>query len=182
MHTRPSKNNFTTIIAWVFILLAGFGTLGTLMQSLMLQYLYANPEFAAAMLSATQQLPPQSAFMLEHIRLVSWIAFVISTTLLVSAIGLLRRNNLARRVFIGMLWLFAGATLALSVVQLAYLDNLATGNDLPEGFIRLMQATRIMSLIFGIGLGALFGWLGWKLTAPSVVAEFNPRRDTGQGG
>lgn len=178
MQNKPANNNFTTIIAWVFILLAGFAALGTLMQSLMLQFLYAKPEFATAMQSATKEMPPQSAFMLEHVRLVSWVAFAISATLLVSAFGMLRRNNLARRVFIGMMWLFAGATLAMSVVQLAYLDNLAAGSDLPQGFIKLMQATKIMSVIFGVGLGVLFGWLGWKLTAPAVITEFRPNRDT----
>jgi hypothetical protein len=169
-----SKNaTFITLISWVFILIGGFIALGTLMQSLMLTFLFSNEEFAAAMQLSSKDMPAQAAFMIDHIRSISWSAFAIAALLVSASLGMLRRKHWARLLFISMMWLFAVVTVTMAVVQLGYLANLSTGDqDLPEGFIKLLQATKLMSLLFGIGLGVLFGWLGWKLARPAIKAEF----------
>lgn len=174
MNTATANKNatFITLISWVFILIGGFIALGTLMQSVMLTFLFSNEEFAAAMQLSSKEMPAQAAFMLEHIRSISWSAFAIAALLVSASVGMLRRKNWARLLFIGMMWLFAVVTVTMAMVQLGYLANLSAGKDLPEGFIKLMQATKLMSLLFGIGLGVLFGWLGWKFARPAIKAEF----------
>lgn len=168
-----NKNaTFITLISWVFILIGGFIALGTLMQSLMLTFLFSNEEFAAAMQLSSQDMPAQAAFMLDHIRSISWLAFAVAALLVGASVGMLRRKNCARLLFIGMMWLFAVMTVTMAAVQLGYLDNLSAGKDVPAGFIKLMQATKLMSLLFGIGLGVLFGWLAWRLGRPAIKAEF----------
>ena len=175
MNTDTANKNatFIILISWVFILIGGFIALGTLMQSLMLTFLFSNEEFAAAMQLSSQDMPAQAAFMLDHIRSISWSAFAIAALLVAASVGMLRRKQWARLLFIGMMWLFAVITVTMAVVQLGYLSNLSTGDqELPEGFIKLLEATKLMSLLFAIGLGGLFGWLAWKLGRPAIKAEF----------
>ena len=44
MQSIAQRSTFVTVVAWVFIVLSGFGTLISLLQNLMIQTVFTSPE------------------------------------------------------------------------------------------------------------------------------------------
>jgi hypothetical protein len=97
---------------------------------------------------------------------------------LVSAIGLLKRLNWARLCFIGIMALAVLWSLLSLVLQWMMssfmLEQFAAasgenGIDMRPFFL----AVTVMSAVFSLGFGVLFGWIAKRLLSPEVVAEFS---------
>jgi hypothetical protein len=103
------RSSFVTGLAWIFIVLAGLGTLISVLQNVAFNLMLSSKEILDAMRQArgAPGMPPFAFFMFDHIRLLAAVFLVVSTAMLVSAIGLLKRMNWARIVFVG--WMMLGA-------------------------------------------------------------------------
>src|SRR5262249_20832615 len=117
MHTPPTseRSAFVTAVAWVFIALSGFATLISILQNVMIYTLFPLDQMHAAMAQARQQhdIPALSLFMFEHIRELFAVVLVVTLATLIISIGLLRRHNWARILFIcllvlGIMWNVVG--------------------------------------------------------------------------
>jgi hypothetical protein len=83
IESAPSRSSFVTVLAWVFIVLAGFATLMSLFQNVMLALVFPADEMRTAMHEAKrdQQLSGFARFMFEHFRLIFALFFALSALL-----------------------------------------------------------------------------------------------------
>jgi len=106
---------------------------------------------------------------------------LVSAVTLIAAIGLLRRHEWARRLFIGLMgfaiayqllglvwqWWFMGSMPGFMQASGAPADMAA----MMHGFIRAIQ---VFSALMALGLCVLFGWILRRLCSTQVREEFRP--------
>lgn len=184
MNTSPEvvapRSSFVTSVAWTFIVLAGFATAITLLQNIMISVMFPVEEIRASMREA-QKSPPMPAFasfMLDHIRLMFGLFFAVCALTLMSAIGLLKRKNWARLIFIsmmvlGMLWNLAGVFIPYFMFSSFPPISETAPRDLHDNFQLMtnimMGFTTVIVIIFAL----LFGWIAKRLMSPDIKGEFN---------
>lgn len=177
MSTTPPRSTFVTVLAWIFIVMAGSATLISIMQNLMIHVLFKDMALEQALQAQPEGVPPVAAFLAGHARLIFLGFLLVSVATLVSAIGLLRRRNWARLCFIGLmglgiLWQVVGLVLQSSVfssmraqfVQAAELG----GPDMSAALPVIM----LVSGLFALVMASLQGWIAWRLLSAPVAAEF----------
>lgn len=103
--TSLVQSSFVTTVAWIFIVLGGFATLIAILQYIMVHTVFPVDQMRKALDAAKgqQQIPHAFAFMFGHIKWFVVVFLVLSVTTLVSSIGLLRRKNWGRVVFIALM-------------------------------------------------------------------------------
>lgn len=174
----PQKSTFVSILAWVFIVLSAGATAVSVLQSLLLYLLFPRAEMKAALANGlqSQAIPWGARVMVSHFEVFIWAFLVISVVMLVTAIGLLRRWNWARRIFIllmamGIVWNLAGVLL-----QYWLFADVPVPLDNPGEFSGAMQAMmlamRIFTALVAVVMSGVMGWVMWRLTRPAIAAEF----------
>jgi hypothetical protein len=181
--TRPAvpQSTFVTVLAWIFIVLAGFATLISLLQNVMINTVFPVDELqSASHSSASNDAPAAAMFLASHVKLFFAAFLVVTASTLVAAAGLLRRRNWARLAFVGILLLgISWNVVALVAQQFFFASMPVVPPDAPphfraesqamEGFFMVM---RVVSVVMAVGFSVLFGWLVKRLLSASVAAEF----------
>jgi uncharacterized membrane protein len=180
------KSTFVTVVAWIFIVLSGLATFISLLQNVMLRFM-PRDLFNSAMQDTTfaHVMPPSARFMFAHFQLVVLLFFVLSAMMLLSSIGLLRRRNWARLVFIGLLGLGIVYNIAGLVVQQSMMSSFtppfpidsvfgadSTFRQTTQQFTQMMAGMRVVTFIFAIGFAALFAWIIARLVSRPIREEF----------
>ena len=174
----PPRSQFVTAVAWVFIVLCGFSTFISILQNVMINTMFPVDEMkkAAASAAAAPEVPAFFTFMLGNIRLFFALFLVVSAAMLGAAIGLLKRKNWARIVFIvnlslGIAWNVGGMLVQFFVMK----DFPKPVGGPPEFAARLSIMTSVMlgaSVVMALAVSALLGWLIKKLVSVEVRGEF----------
>jgi hypothetical protein len=174
---RPSSG-FVTMLAWAFIGLAGLGMFTSILQNVMITLFFpAEIETALNVAKESAPVPETALFLFENLRLIFGSFLVISTATLVAAIGLLRRKNWARRLFIGVmvlgiLWNFGGFWMQAKVFSslLPLVEN--APSEFQDLFRTMTAVITTFSVFMAFVFSALFGWIIRKLMSEPVRAEF----------
>jgi hypothetical protein len=182
----PPRSSFVTVVAWIFIVLSGFSTLIGALQNLMIRSMPFDQLNSALQDSTAAQLPAPARVMFSHFQLFFLVTFLLSLLMLISSIGLLRRHNWARLVFIGLLvlgiiYLLGGLFLQQSFMSsfnrsfsaAAPQDSLFRANA--QQFESLFTAMRVFMIVFSLGIASVFGWIVARLASAKVRTEFVPR-------
>jgi hypothetical protein len=171
-----ARSNFVTVLAWVSIVLAGLVTVITLkpiiyasMKGIYLWTALARPLPDAALVF----LPPVAGFIpgrFSHV-------LVSSGLTLAAAIGLLKRRNWARLLFISLLVLGIIWSIAKVVPQFVilafWLHPFDYGSPAtPVGVDSIMVMMMGFSAVMAIGFAILFGWIIKRLISPDFRREF----------
>ena len=124
-----------------------------------------------------QQMPAFFMFMFEHIRLFFLSFLAVSASTLVAAVGLLRRKNWARLVFVGILslgivWNVAGVLLQRTMFSSMGSFVPGAPQEFAAEFERMTYIMFVFSVLFAIGFSFLFGWLIRRLLSKTICAEF----------
>lgn len=171
------KSTFVTVVAWIFIVLSGFGVLMLVMDTAIFwTFPFDRIMEQTATLNPHQpQLPAE--VMTAIVRWVLVVMLLIQVWVLASSIGLLQRKNWARISFIvlmviGLVWnglyLLFGI---LGTVGIHFVGNMATAPGMP-GMQAFMQTFMVMFVIFDIVMLVLLGWLLKKLVSENIRKEF----------
>jgi hypothetical protein len=173
------RSTFVTALAWVFIALGGFSTLMAIMQNIMLAVMFPIDEMRSAVEQAGEAhpIPAPYRFMAEYFWLFFVLFLVLSATTLVSAIGLLRRRNWARLVFIGMmavgvLWNLTG--LAMPFLMASWMPPMPEHGpaEFRDQFDLMWKIMMGFTILVGLAFAALFAWIINRLVSPDIRAEF----------
>ncbi|HKS06915.1 MAG TPA: DUF2127 domain-containing protein [Gemmatimonadaceae bacterium] len=179
------RSSFINVLAWVFIVLSGLGTLVSALQNVMIRTMpFERFDETMGDSTAAALIPASARFMFEHFRLLAFIAFVFMLAQFVASVGLLRRRNWARQMFMGLLicdiaYVFSGVFLQQSMMSsvtetirtAAAADTLSLNiDDLTTGF----AIARIVAFVFAFAVASVFGWIVYKLASPRIRAEFTP--------
>jgi hypothetical protein len=177
VNNSASHSNFVTVVAWVSIVLSGFATLISVLQNILVHTVFSTPEFEQALQTPpTAGTPPFAIFLAAHFKLFFALFLVIACATLASSIGLLKRRNWARIVFIGLMILGIVWNLAGLVIQFSIFASMqgALANVPPEApdMKAFSIAVATVGVLFAIGFSGLFGWIAKRLLSPEVAAEF----------
>lgn len=112
-----------------------------------------------------------------------FVNVLVSAVLLVAAVGLLRRLNWARLLFIGLM-LMGIVWAAGSFILVIQADPLSAAlQDVPPEYQPAMAGARTPSLLAGGLFTLLFcgllGWIAWRLSAQDVARQFQRRAPKG---
>ena len=168
------RSNFVTVLAWIFIVIAGFMTLIALLQNIVLALVFPLDQMHANMDAA--KMPAFYAFVFDHFRWVFFAFLLVSAAMLAAAVGLLRRWNWARLLFIAILCLGIVWNIGSIILQQVMLSSLPMPAKAPPDFADSFNAMSKVIIVFGalmaIGFSVLYGWLIRRLASPAIRAEF----------
>lgn len=144
-------------MAWTFIALGVLGLLGSAPLAIIGWLLVDAAAYAAAIDEAIRTspvpVPPGLQWSLHHVREIMAAGAVLSLLTLVGAVGLLRRREWARVMFIGLMWIGAVAHLAWAVAPFA------TG-----GLEGAAMVLALASAVFALAFGVLYAWVAIVLS------------------
>jgi hypothetical protein len=168
-------SRFVTVVAWTAIILSG---LGTLISILWVRTVLFSPAFDGSLQAQPQPFPPM---VMHHFQLYFVLFALVSMSILVSAIALLKRRNWARLCFAALMLLATAWQLVSLGVELAalpstrpQLDELEKmgGGDAGQALI----LSGVILVVFFLGMSALFGWIAKRLLSAPVAAEFRAQQ------
>jgi hypothetical protein len=176
---EPPKSTFVTVVAWIFIILAGFSTFISMLQNIMIQTMLSTTEMHRAMEMSNQDrnIPLVAQFMFNNIRLFFAAFLVVSASTFVSSVGLLKRKNWARLAFIGIMALGILWNIGGFVMQLAMFSSMpqipsGAPDEFQSRFNAMFIVMAVFSAIMAIGFSVLFGWIIKRLVSPEIKREF----------
>lgn len=176
---QAKRSGFVTVIAWIFIVLAGFALFYTLIQGLMISYVYTDSHIHKAMQAAehAQNMPAISRLFIDHMQLFNVIFMVLSTAMLIISIALLKRKNWARIGFIAFMAIGIIWNVFSLVMQAGYFNHMPPlpQNTPPQYHdqMKMMQTGMlIFSAVLAIVFSILFAWIIKRLLSVKYKAEF----------
>jgi hypothetical protein len=150
-----------------------------ILQNIMVQIMFSAPEMQAAMETSnqTEDMPAIAQFMFNNIRWFFLLVLMISATLFISSVGLLKRKNWARLLFIaimafGIFWNIGGFVLQLVMFSTMSDMPSSTPPDFQAQFTTFSIVVAIFGGIMVLGLSILFGWIIKRLISSSIKQEF----------
>ena len=172
------RSTFVTVLAWLVIVMAGFTTFIAVLQNIMIATMMPLDKMPLPSGPEAERIPGFMRFMLANVRWFFLAFLVVSALTLASAIGLLRRKEWARLVFIALLalgiaWNIAGIFVQQSVLGSAAMMPTHAPAEFREQFERTASMMLIVSLVFALAFSALFGWLIKRLSSAPIRAEFS---------
>jgi len=174
------KSTFVTAVAWVFIALAGFATLISALQNIMIYIFFPVEQMHGAMAQAReqQQMPAYYWFIFEHVREIFAGFLLLTSLVLVASIGLLRRYNWARILFVwllalGVIWNVAG--IAWPWIFFHTMPQPPQTAPIHAQFQALATGIGIFSAIISLGTAVLFVWIVKRLMSSAIKTEFMNR-------
>src|SRR5215813_11094043 len=104
IQTPPTRSTFVTVLAWIFIVLSSFATLVSILQNIMIALVFPAAEMQAAATQAKSHpgVPWIASWMFEHFQVFFLFFFVMAAISLAASIGLLKRKNWARLLFVSL--------------------------------------------------------------------------------
>lgn len=174
------RSGFVTGVAWTFIGLAGFATLIALMQNVMLSIMLTPEELRAPVreAEAAQDMPAFARFIFANPRLIFGAFFVVSAITLISAIGLLKRKNWARLVFVGIMvvgviWNLGSLALPFFMFS-AFVPPMPehTPSDFRDSFQLMWAVMAAFTVVIALAFAGLFAWITKRLTSHEIKREF----------
>jgi hypothetical protein len=171
---QQKKSTFVTVLAWIFIALAGFATFISIFQNIMVWTLFPVEEMNKAFEGSQEQVSFFISFMFSNIRFIVLGIFIVSGITFVSAIGMLKRKNWGRLIFIAVMGLGICWNIFALIIQnwmMASMPDFPFAEMETPLFI-IMTIMKIVTFVFVVAFSYLFGWLIYKLASPKVKAEF----------
>lgn len=180
MTSAAPRSSFVTSLAWTFIVLGGFTTLISVLENVMVNLAFPMEEIRGAMREAqgAQALPPFAAFMFEHLRFFAACFLAVSVFTLVSAIGLLKRMNWARLIFVGVMvlgviWNLAGLVIPYFMSSSFPQIPDTAPHEFQQNFQLMMNIMKVVTAVIAIVFAALFAWFAKRLMSAEIKREFN---------
>lgn len=171
MNTRP-ESGFVTALGWTFVVLGSLLVCIALIQNL---FFAMFAEFQADVAS-WEVFPPSARWLVANMQPLLLTNLGLGVATIAASIGLLRRQEWGRALFIalmaiGVAWNLAVAWLQFDFTSAVQARVLAeSGRD--AGLDALILVVRIASFGFAALFCWLFGWIGYRLLQPDVAAEF----------
>jgi hypothetical protein len=165
------QSTFVTVLAWLFIILSGFGVFGSLVQNVMINVMM--PTIVKTQASHGQPVP---AFPIGIFRVFGVLSFAFACFVLYTAIALLKRRNWARRTFVVLL----GCGIIFNVVWALVFGVGARFthappsqvNSAPPEFQSMFVGMVVVFGVFALAMSVLYAWLIRRLCSAPIKAEF----------
>ena len=173
--TATPRSTFVTAVAWVFIVLAGFATLIAILQNVMIALMF--PPEAIGEAANDTNAPAFARFMFSHPQVFFGAFLAVSAIALVSAIGLLKRRNWARLIFIcimalGIVWNLGGLLWMYFMFPSMPQMPANAPSDFGDHFDVMWKVMMGFSVVIALAFAGLFGWIIKRLVSLEIKREF----------
>jgi len=158
-------STFVSVTAWIFLVVGGLSLLIAVLQHVMLYTVFVDLLVPAEDGGGND---PGTFWLLQGL---FGGLLVTSTLQVVACLGLLRRREWARRLFLVLLALGVLALLPIPFAQVVVMVA-APLQGLGGVFDAAAIAISVFTLLLTTGLLVAFVWIMYRLTRPSVRAEF----------
>jgi len=185
MASEPAvpRSTFVTVVAWIFIVLAGFSTLIAILQNVMFAFVFPMHEMKLPEIDPRtgKETPALLLFFFDHIQLLFVGFLAASAATFVAAVGLLKRKNWARLLFmalmaLGIAWNAAGLLLLIPFHSMVSGATMAANQPgLPRGFETMWTVMVVINTLIVAGFIWLFAWIIKRLASEPVRREFAER-------
>jgi hypothetical protein len=175
---HPPRSSFVTTVAWIFISICGFATLVSVLQNVMLNTFFPLDQMEkAATAPGDPDMPAFFRFMMGNVRLFFASFLVLSAAMLGAAVGLLKRKNWGRLLFIfilslGIIWNIGCMALQFFIMQ-DFPRQVGAPPEIASDFKTMRSVMMIFSALIAIGFSTLFGWIIKRLASVEVRREFS---------
>ena len=175
LNNKQPRSTFVNAVAWVFIALAGFTTLIAILQNIMIGIM--APQGAMRGIENAQEIPAFAKFMFSHPQIIFGTFLAVFAGTFISAIGLLKRKNWARLVFIGLmglgiLWNVASAALPFIMFSSMPPMPAHVPEETRNNFELIKNVMMVFSILMTILFACLFGWIIKRLISSEIKREF----------
>jgi hypothetical protein len=174
------RSTFVTVLAWLFIVLAGFATVIGILQNIMITVMFHEDEFARSMEQSknVDKMPFFFKSFMAHPQYLFLAILVVFAVVFIVSIGLLKRKNWARLLFIAIMGLGIAWNAFAIFMQFSMFSSFPSpANDhFASGFKTMTIVMQIFLIILAIGLSVLFGWIIRKLASERIRNEFIVKR------
>ena len=175
------RSTFVNVLGWIFAVFSGLGFLVAILQNVMLYTVFPRDAFERiAETPQSQEIPALSLWMFQHMPLVFGAVLVMTLVHLVASIGLLRRWDWARLLFVGLMafgilsnlggLVFQALVMSDMHAQFSQLHDAGTGH-MPDMGLFFIGAG-VFSLLIALAFIALYAWIIKRLLSPEIAAEF----------
>lgn len=174
MNNAPApQSSFVTALAWTSIIVSAFGAFSSFVQMLLARFLFTD-EFVKQLttVAADDPLVQAMAAWIPRLPMLSFLGFAAMAISLVASIGLLKRIEWARKLFIVLLVFGIASNIGVIFLQERMMALVASGGDGNAMVDEFVRTTRILTGVLMVVLSVLLGWLAKQLMAPAIVAEF----------
>jgi len=169
-----ARSRFVNFTAWMFILLTALGCISGVIGNA------TQAAGTAALPGDVASLPWLTGLLRHYLPAVLGSGLALSLATLVCAIGLLRRVEWARRVFIGLLAVAIGVNLAGLWLQQEFMQMLVDPAlrqaPLPQQAASVLggvvTAARLMAGAMTLAASLFMGWVIGRLMSPAIRQEF----------
>jgi hypothetical protein len=177
--TLTPRSNFITTLAWIFIVVSGFAFFLSIAQNVMIQIVLPFDRIQASINQpeASHLMPGFFRFIVANIRTLFAAFLLFSAFMLVSSIGLLKRKNWARLIFIvimvlGILWNIGGTVLQFHIFSSFPAIPEDAHEEFGRKFLIVFTMMKVFSVVMALGMSILFGWIIMRLSSRPVRKEF----------
>lgn len=171
MNAQP-QSGFVTAVGWTFVVL---GTL-LLCIAVVQNLLFAAFAPFQADIASWEVFPPSARWVLVNLRWMLLANLALGVVTIAASIGLVRRREWARVVFVALMALGVAWNLGVAWLQYDFTSALQARvmatNPTDAGFSAFIILIRVLSFGFAATFCGLFGWIGYRLLQPDVGAEF----------
>lgn len=175
------RSTFVSVLAWIFIVLAGFALVISILQNIMITVMLPLEEMQKSLNAPeAQEMPAAAKFMFSHFTLFFRAFLVVTLVTFIAAIGLLKRKNWARIIFIvlmalGIAWNIGGVifqNLFFQGMQSEMTNMPPDARQFEAQFESMMVVMRMFSILLALAFTVLFGWIIKKLASAKIKREF----------
>ncbi len=165
------KSIFITVLSWILIVITGFTLFISIIQNIAM-YTMVNEGMFNNVEPSTGSV--FTDFLFRNFKTIVILFGLITLLAFISAFGLLKRKEWARKTYVALFSIGILYMLILIVVQ--YFFNKDFNNDFlrnDHDFNRTILIMQNLTTAFEIGMGVLFGWLLSKIVSKNIKNEFN---------
>ena len=167
MQKQYNRTNFITVLSWILIVFSGIGLLMSIVQNILIHLIFES----SSQDGINHISKGFTGFIFANINVFIPILGILILLSFISALGLLKRKNWARIIYV-ILFLI-GIIYLISIVVLQWGLMKSIVQQAPkEEFGNVFYLTHIFITVIILGLCVLFGWLIRKLTSKKVKTEF----------
>lgn len=175
------RSTFVNVVGWIFLVFSGLGVLVGILQNIMVHTVFPPGIFEQiASEPPSPGMPAITLWLFGNFKLLFALMLLMSTVHFVAALGLLRRWNWARLLFIGLMVLGIVSNLgglAFQGVMMSHMHDTFSGlhqarpEHMPD--LRwLLIGIGVFSVAMALAFSALYAWIIKRLLSAPVVAEF----------
>jgi len=172
------RSTLITGIAWLFIVLGAFASVVCLMQIIMIGVTFPHGVMPRVASQGDALVRDFARLVFDHLQSIFLTLLLIFVGTIAAAVGVLKRQNWARIIFVGLMVLGIAWNVASILLVYYFFPSMSdVMQDEPAALQAQYHILRNISVVFSLaafsGFLVLFGWILKRFTSDDIRCEFS---------